>query len=233
MKAWLNGIGWQTPAGPGPSGSDLVQPLIGGRLEIPTRKQIFASADKRFGRLDDFSRVGLAAAAFCLRDAGAEEYQETRSIGIVAASRYGCLATDVAYLETMLVDGGKLASPNLFAYTLANSFLGEVALRFGLGGNSLVINQQDSRRLAAVHFALEELATSGQSGMLAGICDLPGPDPADSNDKPGAVFLLLAKEPGATKCYGCLETTPTGLSLAGERVSSLAQLLERCLTQQA
>ncbi|WP_029915090.1 beta-ketoacyl synthase N-terminal-like domain-containing protein [Pelobacter seleniigenes] len=233
MKAWLNGIGWQTPAGPGPQGAAIVQPLIGGPLEIPTRKQIFAAADKRFGRLDDFSRVGLAAAAFCLRDAGAEDYQETRPIGIVAASRYGCLATDIAYLETMLVDGGKLASPNLFAYTLANSFLGEVALRFGLGGNSLVINQQDNSRLAAIHFALEELATSTQSGMLAGICDLPGPDPADQADLPGAVFLLLAKEPGASRCYGCLENTASGLSLAGERVSSLAQLLERCLIQQS
>ena len=175
MKAWLNGIGWHTPAGSGQGHRDHVNPLTSGPLEIPTRKQIFSEPDKRFGRLDNFSRIGLAAAAFCLRDGDRDTFSEARAIGIVAASRYGCLATDRDYLETMLPAGGKFASPNLFAYTLANSFLGEVALRFGLGGNSLVLNQHDPDHLGAVNYALEELALSDQVGMLAGICDLPVP----------------------------------------------------------
>ncbi len=227
MKAWINGIGWHTPAGSGQGHRDAGHPLTAGNLEIPTRKQIFAEPDKRFGRLDDFSRLGLAAAAFCLRDAERDAFSEARPIGIVAASRYGCLATDRDYLETMLVDGGKLASPNLFAYTLANSFLGEVALRFGLGGNSLVINQHDPDRLAAVRYALEELSLSDQTGMLAGICDLPCAELERSGEVPGALFMLLEKEPHVTG-YGCLELIEKTLTLNGKPVSDLTGLVSCC-----
>lgn len=227
MKAWITGIGWHTPAGSGQGRTATTDPLIGGDLEIPTRKQIFAQPDKRFGRLDKFSRVGLAAAAFCLRDGERDDFSSARPIGIVAASRYGCLATDRDYLETMLLDGGKLASPNLFAYTLANSFLGEVALRFGLGGNSLVINQHDPDYLAAVRYALEELSLTQQTGMLAGICDLPCPDLDRPGEVPGALFLLLEKDPHATS-YGCLEMVAETITLNGQPVTDLADLVSRC-----
>ncbi len=227
MNAWLNGIGWHTPAGSGQGHHCGESPLVSGPLEIPTRRQIFSEPDKRFGRLDDFSRVGLAAAAFCLRDAERDEFQEVRPIGIVTSSRYGCLATDIAYLETMLPDGGRFASPNLFAYTLANSFLGEVALRFGLGGNSLVINRQDANGLAAVHYALEELATTEQTGMLAGICDLPCPRFDRPGDIPGGLFVLLEKEPAA-QGYGCLTTSGTILYLNEKPVNDLADLVSSC-----
>jgi len=227
MKAWLNGIGWHTPAGSGLGHSSSGSPLVAGALKIPTRKQIFSEPDKRFGRLDDFSRVGLAAAAFCLRDGERDRFVEARSMGIVAASRYGCLATDIAYLETMLPDGGKFASPNLFAYTLANSFLGEVALRFGLGGNSLVINQQDSGCLAAVHYALEELAMTEQIGMLAGICDLPCARFDRPGAIPGALFVLLEKDPGP-QSYGCLQKSGNTLYLNETPVNDLADLVSCC-----
>ena len=96
MNAWINGIGWLTPAGLGMGRSATEQPMVAGELEIPTRKQIFAEVDRRFGRLDNFSRIGLAALAFCLRDAVPEDWQEKRPIGIIAATTYGCLATDLA-----------------------------------------------------------------------------------------------------------------------------------------
>ena len=227
MKAWLNGIGWHTAAGSGQGHSSQSKPLVSGPLEIPTRKQIFSEPDKRFGRLDKFSRIGLAAAAFCLRDGERDKFSEARPIGIVAASRYGCLATDCDYLETLLPAGGKLASPNLFAYTLANSFLGEVALRFGLGGNSLVINQHDPTQLAALHYALEELAISEQTGMLAGICDLPCLELEQPGEVAGALFLLLEKEPHPAG-YGCLEVTNNTMTLNGKSVSDLTDLVSCC-----
>jgi len=231
MKAWINGIGWLTPAGMGmgrtnPQGPSPLQP---GSIEIPTRKQLFAAMDRRFGRLDDFSRVGLAALTLCLRDGEAEDWQQKRPIGMVAASRYGCLATDRAYLETMLLDGGKLASPNLFAYTLPNSFLGEAALRFGLTGTSLVLNQADETRLGLLRFALEELAWSDQQGLLAGICDLPEAELGVATDLPGGLFLLLGRTAADWGSYGELRLEQGELQFKGTRVSDLSALVMACL----
>ena len=231
MKAWINSIGWVTAAGCGMGSTASEPPLYSGPLEVPTRKQIFSEPDKRFGRLDAFSRVGLGAITFCLRDAGEEEWTEKRPIGIIAASRYGCLATDIAYLETMMSEGGKLASPNLFAYTLPNCFLGEAALRFGLTGNSLILNQWDDSQLNAVRFALEELAWSEQQGMLAGICDLEFPTEAQATAIPGSLFLLLGQGPGEKVApYGELELVGEQLFFNGDCVPDLTALIKACLT---
>ena len=232
MKGSINGIGWVTPAGYGCGRESSHQPLVKGTLEIPKRKQVFAKADMRFGRLDEFSRIGLAATAFCLRDAGAEEWNEKRPIGIVASSRYGCLQTDLAYLDTLIPEQGKLASPNLFAYTLANSFLGEAALRFGLAGNTLVFNHADATSLSPLCYALEELVWSGQQAIVAGVCDLPAVaefSPAD--ETPGSLFLLLSKTPPPDRpAYGELELREGKLFFAAELITDFPTLVAACLT---
>ena len=231
MKGWINGIGWVTPAGYGCGGDGSQQPLCSGTLVIPKRKQVFAKADMRFGRLDEFSRIGLAGIAFCLRDAGLEEWDEKRPIGIVAASRYGCLQTDLAYLDTFIPDAGKLASPNLFAYTLANSFLGEAALRFGLAGNTLVFNRTDSTSLSPLCYALEELEWSNQQAVIAGICDLPAPSAFSSpGETPGSLFVLLSKDaPSEESSYGTLELREGKMFFLEEQVSDLSGLVAACL----
>lgn len=234
MKAWVKGLGWLTPAGCGQGRQSRSQPLQTGELAIPQRKQIFVQIDRRFGRLDDFSRVGLAAVAFCLRDAGSEDWQQKRPLGVVAASRYGCLQTDLAYHQTLIPQQGALASPNLFAYTLPNCFLGEAALRFGLTGNSLIINRHDSTNLTPFKVGLEELAWSEQTGVLAGIVDLtPPPELATTGDLPGSLFLLLEKDPHTgLGSYGELELREDGLFFDAEKVSDLHQLVAACLKRQ-
>ena len=234
MRAWINGLGWVTPAGQGQGRQSQEMPLRRGDLEIPTRKQVFAQIDRRFGRLDDFSRIGLAALAFCLRDGNAEEWQDKRSLGVVAASRYGCLQTDLAYLETMLPVQGKLASPNLFAYTLPNCFLGEAALRFGLTGNSMILNRRDPSRLESIKTGLTELAWSDQCGTLAGIVDLSAPSECRAvDDSPGSLFLLLEKEQRRdSESYGYLEIREGQLYFNGQVVDSLVELITACINTQ-
>ncbi len=233
MKGWINGIGWVTAAGYNGGRNTVQQPLCQGVVEVPKRKQIFAKPDMRFGRLDEFSRVGLGALALCLRDGATEEWDEKRQIGIVAASKYGCLNTDIAYLDTMLPDNGALASPKLFVYTLPNSFLGEAALRFGLAGNTVVLNQQDDTGgLGAVRNALEDLSWSEQSAILVGICDLTPPSGLVVGDEcPGSLFFLLGKEPvTSVASYGEIELCGDEICFAGWTVNSFWELVSRCLT---
>jgi len=231
MKGWINGIGWVTAAGCNSGKNADQQPFCTGLLEIPKRKQVFEKPDMRFGRLDEFSRIGLAALTFCLRDAGEEAWSEKRSIGIIAASHYGCLKTDIAYLQTMLPEHGRLASPNLFAYTLASSFLGEAALRFGLAGMSLVVNQKDDSGLFPLRYALEELVWDEQQAMLAGICDLAVPlELAEEGECPGSLFFLLGRDPSTLlPSYGELELHGDDLSFSGIAVDNISSLVTACL----
>ncbi len=232
MKGWLNGIGWVTAAGCNGGRNFDQQPLCAGVVETPKRKQVFANPDLRFGRLDKFSKIGLGAIAFCLRDGDAEQWEEKRQIGIVTASRYGCLQTDIDYLGTMVPDNGALSSPKYFVYTLPNSFLGEAALRFGLTGSTLVLNQTDTTGgLAAIRYALEELSWSEQPAILAGICDLDPPiNLATEAGYPGSLFMLLSKEPSTTvSSYGELELRDGEIIFAGAKVADFRSLVGAAL----
>ncbi len=227
MTGWITGIGWVNGDGCGHGRAAQAAPCWTATVSVPTRRQVFAKADLRFGRLDDFSRVGLAAIACCLRDAGLEQWQHKRAIGIVAATRKGCLTTDLAYLDTLLASGGALASPNLFAYTLPNCFLGEAALRFGLVGNSLIINQSPRNDLEVLRYALQELSWScGQQGVLAGFCDVP---PPDEKERAGALFVMIeATADTGTAPYGRLDLQGDRLVFNGRAMPDVDALVAAC-----
>lgn len=229
MTGWIRGIGWVDAAGCGNGRSSVIAPAWGGNVPIPSRKDIFDQPDMRFGRLDDFSRVGLAAITYCLRDAEREQWQQKRPIGMIAATHRGCLATDLTYLQSMLAEGGKLASPNLFAYTLPNCFLGEAALRFGLVGNSLIINQSTGDDLEMIRYALQELNWSDQQGVLAGFCNVP---PEGYGETAGALFLLIDSAgdgDGDATGYGRLDDDGERLLLNGKVVTDINALVAACL----
>jgi 3-oxoacyl-[acyl-carrier-protein] synthase II len=163
-----------------------------------------------------------------------ETWTSKRPIGVVAATRLGCLATDLEYHQTVLQSGGSLASPNLFAYTLANCFLGDAAIQFGLTGSSVAINEIGEDNLATIRMALEELAMREAETMLAGICDLPVPAVfADCVTlKPGAVFLVLSQTPPESPCgYGTVSLGDNGRILHnGLPIASLVELIQAALS---
>ena len=119
MNAWINGIGWLTPAGLGKGRTAAEQPLVAGELEIPTRKQIFTEIDRRFGRSMIFRVSGWRRWPFvCGMPLPKTGRKNVRSASLPPAATAAWRPISL-YLETMLPEGGKLASPNLFAYTLA------------------------------------------------------------------------------------------------------------------
>lgn len=230
MTGWIHGIGWVAARGCGRGRTAESLPEWNDSLTIPARKDLFDQADLRFGRLDSFSRTGLAGITMCLRDAGREEWQQKRSIGTIAVSSGGCLQTDLDYLATMIGDGGKLASPNLFAYTLPNCFLGEAALRFGLTGNSVILQQTGGRQQDVVCRALEELTWNECEAMLAGFCDVPVAELSCPQSGYGSLFLFLANTPDAgLECYGKLECDGDNLIFNDRSVAGFAELVARCL----
>lgn len=203
------GFGWVSVDGLG-SGVNAINGGIFGefrRGELPPvqRKDVLSTPDRSFGRMDQFSRLGLAGIALALRDAGLEQWQEKRNIGILAETVSGCLYTDIDYFTTVLEGEGLFASPQLFAYTLPNTFLGEAALRFGLTGNCQVLNSTlncpASCALAVIRTAMESVVWGEENRVVVGYCDL---DDQGALQAPGALFLVL--EPDAV-----VQTSPLPL----------------------
>lgn len=231
--AVITGIGWVTAAGPGCGSQGAPYAPTSGPLPPLARKEVFAEPNQRFGRQSDYSKVGLAAIAFALRDAGLEQWSAKRPIGAIAASRLGCLTTDVAYFDSVIPDGGALASPNLFAYTLSTCFLGEAAIQFGLTGSMLVVNEQMPSGLTPLRMALESLAWGECAAMLAGTCDLPSPHAAvpDTAATSGAVFIVLEHGPRPGAGYGLLTLDDDGtVRHDGARAESIADIVTASLS---
>ena len=87
------------------------------------------SPPRRWGRMDGSSRLAIASVAHLITKKSVD-YKGKRA-GFVAAGRYGCLATDLAYARTL---AGGQPSPLLFSYTLPNIAPSEAASFFGFTG---------------------------------------------------------------------------------------------------
>ena len=227
------GIGWVTAHGPGrgreASGFSMTSdpsPAVG-------RENVFPEPNLRFGRLPQYSRLGLAAIAFALRDAGMEHWETKRPAGIVASTRAGCLATDIDYYDTVLPEGGGLPSPNLFSSTLPTCFLGEAAIQFGLTGPAFIVDDPAEDALSGVRMALESLSWGECGTMLAGHIDLP-PVPAFHGVRlrhTGALFLVLesARAPDVPG-YGTLDLSREGAVLhEGIEIAGMNGLVRACI----
>lgn len=233
MQAYLTGMGWLTAAGVGRGRGAESFSAPGGLVQIPSRRQIFQSPDDRFGRLDDFSKVGLAALAAALRDAGLETFANKRPVGIAASTQRGCLVTDLDFFHTVLADQGKWPSPHLFTYTLPSCFLGEAALRFGLTGPTYILHERQTFSLAGVRAALLELADGEADIMLAGACDVPWPDgpspvPGRSEGAPGAAFVVLERSLRAeSEPYATIQAHADNLLMDHHPLAGLDEMIMR------
>ena len=124
MKAVITGVGWVNRTGRGQGRQAVFSPGSGeGRLDL-SAKGVLDKPIPRYGRMDEYSRLGLLAIALALKDARLDQWTEMRNIAIMASTVYGCLQTDSDYYETVRPEGGRLASPNIFAYTLSNTLSG-------------------------------------------------------------------------------------------------------------
>ena len=236
MSAEITGIGWVTAAGIGLGREHQSFAMPRGKLPEINPADMFKKPYPNFRRMDEYSRLGLTATALALIDAGLSEWTRERDIGIIASTYYGCLGTDVDYYKTVIPEKGAQASPALFSYTLANGFLGEAAIRFGLTGINYVITEQHPTRLAGLQTALEHIARGDVEKILGGDCDVGCPQVFGEPAKvpPGAVFLMLEKSPGREIIsYGKLQLNSAGnLRLNGIEIQDLNGLVQNCITNQ-
>jgi 3-oxoacyl-(acyl-carrier-protein) synthase len=102
--------------------------------DLPTAKM-----GTRFGRMDLLSQLALLSVESLGLDF--ESMDRTR-IGVCMSVCAGSLATDIDYWKGRKEVGGP--SPTLFAYTLASSAIGEIAIRYQLTGPNLCLVGKDA-----------------------------------------------------------------------------------------
>lgn len=233
MIVGVAGIGWVTSANMGCARDCDHFAFSEGTLPDIEPGRPFDGPYQGFRRMDEYSKVGLTAVAFALKDAGLDRWTEKREIGLIVSTDLGCLGVDLDYYETVLREEGLGASPALFAYTLPNSFLGEAAICFGLTGKSFVVNEPRPLGLTGLGLALDSLALGECDRILCGVNNVRHPSPFNRCAKtpPGALFFVIEKSlPGRTSHYGELNSKNSeAIEFKGNRLRDLGGLVRHCL----
>jgi len=102
MECHITGIGRVRTSGMGGANDHHDFVMTKGQLPHVTAASAFDKPYPPFRRMDEYSRLGLAAIAFALKDAGLNEWAEKRNIGIIATTVYGCLNTDIECYRTVM-----------------------------------------------------------------------------------------------------------------------------------
>lgn len=227
MEAHITGIGWFTAKNSGclkdlDSFEMTPEPLP----DIPLGELGPAAR-----RMDVYSRLGMSGILYALRDAGLADWTLPRNIGIVAATEYACLDTDVAYHDSAAA-ADAVASPALFSYTLPNTFLGEAAIHFGLTGPTYVINGGACFDLDVLEMALDGIFSGETGAMLCGVVNPPAPRalPEVPPVPLGALFFVLEQQPQKGLSYGSVRFGSKGrIEFDGSEIEDLAELVHRCM----
>lgn len=231
----ITGVGWVTANGMGCGRDHDEFALSEGPLPAIEHGQLFDRSSQAFRRMDEYSKIGIAAIAFALRDAGLEQWTHKRNIGIIVSTEYGCLDVDLDYYETVLREEGFGASPALFAYTLPNSFLGDAAILFGLTGKAFVVNESHPLGLTGLKLALDSLVLGECDQILCGFNNLQVRSPFDLYGKaaPGALFFVIENSTEVrTSSYGELSVDRMGvIEFEKKGLQDLSELVRQCLAR--
>ncbi len=158
MKAVITGVGWvNRPAGDRGGRPFFTPAQVKAGWNFPP-KAFSINRSPVTGEWMTIPGSGYWLLALALKDAQLDQWTEMRNIAVMASTVYGCLQTDSDYYDTVRPEGGRLASPNLFAYTLSNTFLGEAAIYFGLTGAAFIIQETSLSGCSGLLLAMSSLA---------------------------------------------------------------------------
>lgn len=193
------GGAWITASGIGCINGRDVFSMPEGVLPKLRREMLSSKPEERFGRLDYYSKAGLIAASLALKDAGLD-FRISASTAVIVSTVSGSGDVDHAFFRTVVPQGGLLASPNLFAYTLPNCMLGEISIRYGLTGLTMVTSQTTPDMMSGILGGAKFISYGLCERVIAGYCNTEaGIHYFDTSCKPGAVFLILQKAKGKSR----------------------------------
>ncbi len=156
----------------------------------PEDAHIIGDLPGRWPRMDTMSQQAVLEVGRALQVAGIGPFKP-ECCGIIGGSKFGSLATDLAYAES-LQDGVAFASPALFGYTLANISLAEAASHYQITGPVFCV--LDPEPLQAAQKEAERWLTFMPPGsfILYGELDVV---PGDHGEQITASFHIQTQTP--------------------------------------
>ncbi len=122
-------------------------------------------------RLDHQTMMALLAAFTALEDAGVNDPDDRRDLGVVLGSGYGALATTFALLDSTFDDGDACSSPTLFSHSVHNAATASLSIHLGITGPCLTVGHPGFPVHSALATALSWLAEERVRGILLGGLD--------------------------------------------------------------
>lgn len=124
-------------------------------------------APMKLRRMNGLSRFGVAAARLAIEDCGATLDSDT---GVAIGTAFGPVQTSVEYMREYVEKGAALASPQLFAESVANAPGSHIAIEWNLRGFNVTITQRESSALAAAMYASSQLAKGiARAALIGGV----------------------------------------------------------------
>ncbi|MFA6958011.1 MAG: beta-ketoacyl synthase N-terminal-like domain-containing protein [Thermoanaerobaculia bacterium] len=123
-------------------------------------------------RMNNLSRMGLAAAKLAVADAGLEAAGFARpEVGVAIGTAFGPVQTSIEYLREYMEKGAALAPPQLFAESVANAPGSHIAIEHGFEGFNVTFTQRESSAMTALMFACGQLIKGTAKAAVCGGVD--------------------------------------------------------------
>ena len=122
-------------------------------------------APMKMRRMNLLSRYGMAAARLAVDDRGAALPD---GAGVALGTSFGPVQTSVEYMREYVEKGAALASPQLFAESVANAPGSHIAIEHDLRGFNVTMTQRESSALSAAMVAAAQIAKGVAPAALIG-----------------------------------------------------------------
>jgi len=122
-------------------------------------------APMKMRRMNLLSRYGMAAARLAVDDRGAALPD---GAGVALGTSFGPVQTSVEYMQEYVEKGAALASPQLFAESVANAPGSHIAIEHDLRGFNVTMTQRESSALSAAMVAAAQIAKGVAPAALIG-----------------------------------------------------------------
>lgn len=184
---------------------------------------------RKLRRIDKYSQLAVLAACLALQDAGRDIPCQCSDTAVIVASGYGASSATFAFLDDIIKEGDRFASPTQFSNSIHSSAASNTTILLQIKGPCLTVTQFEMSTIAALFNAQAWLTEKKVDTVLLGGIDQinqvllycyhsfwPSEIPQEimpfNYDRQtaipgeGAAFMVLTRDEGEVPPYGYIDT---------------------------
>jgi 3-oxoacyl-(acyl-carrier-protein) synthase len=151
-------------------GPAVPAPAAGGRLPMSEAPSSAGSSPLR--QMDTLGRFAVAAATLAISDAGVVVHEsEAERVGLALGTGYGCLGTNLEYLEGIKARGTRFGNPIVFQNTVPNAATGYVSIALGIRGPNATFTSGRAAAAEAMAFGCDQIEDGRVHTVVVGGAD--------------------------------------------------------------